>query len=42
MEGIIITLIICISLIIISCKGDNKKYITRAELKEILKNYSLK
>lgn len=41
MEGIIITALICGTLIVI-CKGDNRKkcqYVTRTELQEILKRF---
>lgn len=40
MEGIIITALICITLIII-CKKDDKKnkYVTHSELNEILNKY---
>ena len=44
MEGIIITALICITLIII-CKSDNRKkckYVTHTELNELLKSFENK
>lgn len=44
MEGIIITALICITLIIICKKDDKKKckYVTHTELNELLKSFENK